>query len=64
MLTIALADARDLPDCFDGLGIERVGRIFRNEAAVGLYLQDAKLLCKAGDLSEGIDARGAGRRRD
>jgi len=64
MLTIALADACDLPDRFDGLGIERVGRIFRNEAAVGLYLQDAKLLCKAGDLSEGIDARDAGPRRD
>src|SRR5271170_6939760 len=62
VLTIALADAGHFVNGFNGLGIEWVGRIFRNETAVSLDLCNAKLLREIRDLSERIDSSRAGPR--
>ena len=59
-MTIALAVLGDGADGFDGLRIERVGRILGNETAMGLHLQDAHLLGEIRRLAQGVDARCAG----
>ena len=50
----------DGADGFDGAGIERIGGIFRDEAAVGLHLGNAEQLGEIGNLAQGVDARGTG----
>ena len=50
----------DGADGFDGLGVERVGRILGNKTAVGLHLENAHLFGEVRDLAQGIDARCAG----
>ena len=56
---LPLAVLGDGADGFDGAGIERVGGVFGNEAAVGLHLGNAEQLGEIGDLAQGIDAGGA-----
>ncbi len=60
VLAVGLAVFRHGADGFDGLRVERIAGVFRDEAAVGLHLGDADLLGEIGYLAEGVDARGAG----
>ena len=48
----------------DGFVVERVARVFRDEAAVGLDLRDAEELGEVGGLLEAVDAGGAAVARD
>ena len=63
VLPVALAVLGDGANGFDGAGIESVGGIFGNEAAVGLDLGYAEQLGEVGDLAQSVDASGAGCRR-
>ena len=60
VLSIALAVLGHGADGFDRSGIERVGGIFGDEAAVGLHLRNAEQLGEVGDLAQGVDAGSAG----
>src|ERR1700751_4911928 len=59
VLTIPLAMCGNCADRLNRSGVERIGRILRNETAMRLNLRDSEDPGEIGDLTKCINARGA-----